>query len=115
MSGFTVGQETVLVVGMEGIVQSVSEDGVTIGGIRLPTRLDHDRGVRYLSVVWPDADPCVRDHCDEAEPADSDARDDLDTLATMIRAGHEERHFSESMRFCNDPICREVYAIEVAS
>lgn len=46
VSGFTVGQETVLVVGMEGVVQSVSEDGVTIGGIRLPTRLDHGRGVR---------------------------------------------------------------------
>jgi len=115
MSGFAVGAESVLVVGMQGVVETVTAESITIGGIELPTRLDHKRGVRYLSLLWPDADPCDRKHCDsicDAEPADSDARDDLESLAAIIREQHEDTH-NEAMQFCRNRLCREVYDLGV--
>lgn len=110
---YVVGEENVFVVGVQGIVEALTEDSVTIAGVTLPKRLGN--GVRYLSMVWPEG-PCEREHCDstcEPEPADSDAQVDLEQLAQLIRTEHETRHASEAMRFCNDPICREVYALGV--
>lgn len=114
---YVVGEENVYVVGMQGIVQAVTEETITIGGVVMPKRIDHARGVRYLSMLWPDADPCERKHCGpecDPEPAGDGTREDLETLTEMIRARHDETH-SEGMRFCSDPICREVYDLDGAS
>lgn len=110
---YVVGEENVAVVGVQGIVESLTDETVTIAGTILPKRLGN--GVRYLSMVWPEG-PCERTHCDstcDPEPADSDAREDLEDLVRLIRTEHETRHASEAMRFCNDPICREVFALGV--
>lgn len=113
---YVVGEENVYVVGLQGIVNEVTKTTLTINGTVLPRVMGDETGVRYMSMLWPDADPCDRKHCGpecDPKPADSDAREDLETLAGLIRSEHEERHFSETMRFCNDPICREVYALGV--
>lgn len=113
---YVVGEENVLVVGVQGVVESVSPESITIAGHVLPRAMD-GTGVRYLSMIWPEP-ACERAHCtdggDDAAPAsDSEASVDLEALTALIRTEHETRHASEAMRFCNDPICREVFAIEV--
>jgi hypothetical protein len=110
---YAIGETNILVVGVEGVVEAITDETFTIAGHTLPRRLAN--GVRYLSMVWPEG-PCEREHCDascDPEPADSTDREDLEDLARLIRTEHETRHASEAMRFCNDPICREVYALGV--
>lgn len=107
---YVVGEENAIVVGLEGVIESISEDGITIGGITMPTRLDYARGVRYVSMVWPE-DNCTREHCGDdcisvdAYDPDEDVRDDLKSLLAVIEARHNERHMG-AWRFCGNTVCR---------
>ena len=110
---YKVGHESVLVVGVEGVVDKIDEDTLTINGITLPRRLDRDRGVRYLSMVWPDGDEttCDLDHCSEAHistPLAEDLQDDLDRIERLVREEHDDHHGSDPLIFCSHAICREV-------
>lgn len=108
---YVVGEENVYVLGIQGIVESVTSESLTINGHVLPRVMTN--GVRYMSMMWPDA-PCEWEHCSSAcdpEPADSDARDELDGLIAMVTARHEETH-NDSLRFCSDSLCREVWGLQ---
>lgn len=107
---YAVGEENVLVVGVQGVVTAMTHDTITLGGHTLPRLMG--AGVRYLSMLWPDP-PCEREHCTSdcsTEPSViyEDLREDLDALVQMIRTRHDETH-SEGMRFCSDPICRDAF------
>lgn len=108
---YVVGEENVYVVGVQGVVEALSGDTITIAGSTLPRALG--KGVRYVSMIWPEDEPCDREHCGsecDPEPADSDAREDLDVLTRAIRERHEEIH-GDAMRFCSDSLCREAWEL----
>ena len=116
MSGlrsYAVGEANRLIVGVEGVVEAVDKDTITISGHTLPRRLGS--GVRYLSMVWPEGDEttCSRDHCDSAcdltEPIDidEDLRADHEALLVVLEVWHHEHHSPGAFRFCSHPVCRE--------
>jgi hypothetical protein len=110
---YEVGHESVLVVGVGGVIDRMDDDTLTINGITLPRRLDHYRGIRYLSMVWPSGDEtmCNLEHCTDAcapSTLAEDLQDDLDRLERMVHDEHDAHHGDELMRFCSHAICREV-------
>lgn len=112
---YKVGHESVFVIGVEGVVEDLTDDTITIGGTTYPKVLDRTRGIRYLSMVWPEGDEttCSRDHCDggcEPTPEAEAVQDELDGLIELVRAEHDAHHGSEPMRFCSHAICRGVDA-----
>lgn len=106
-----VGETHVIVVGVEGVIEAIDEETVTINEIVLPRRLNHDRGVRYLSMLWPSENetaPCTRDHCGGlCEDVIDDADSELRRLQRLIQQDHDEHH-DGAMRFCTHLTCREV-------
>jgi hypothetical protein len=102
---WTVGEEAVYVVGLEGRITAIDDESITIGGHRMPTRLNHEAGVRYLSMIWPE-DPaaCNREHVDDTHSEEHPEREALMDLVEMIRERHEGH--PDSMRFCSDSLCR---------
>lgn len=108
---YTVGQESVIVVGLRGVVESIEKDSITIGGLTMPTRLDSARGIRYVSMVWPEGDEttCAREHCDsngcEIDP-EEDLRAEMEALVSAVEIAHYDRH-EGAFRFCEDAICRQ--------
>lgn len=107
-----VGEEAVYVLGVEAVIAELGDDTVTLAGLTLPTRLDHDRGIRYLSMVWPAGDEttCNRDRCGPGcEPtADEEEREDrINDLERAIRDEHEELHEGPFL-FCRHRSCQEV-------
>ncbi len=115
MSGlrsYAVGETNRLIVGVEGVVEAITEDTLTIAGHTLPKRLGS--GVRYLSMVWPESEiDCERDHCgpecDVAEPIDidEDLRADHEALLEVLEVWHHDHHSPGAFRFCTHPVCRE--------
>jgi hypothetical protein len=102
---WTVGEEAVYVVGLEGRITAIGEDSITIAGHTLPTRLNHEAGVRYLSMIWPDEPAaCNREHVDDSHSEEHPEREALADLVEMIRERHEGH--PDSMRFCSDALCR---------
>lgn len=102
---WTVGQPGVCVVGVEGIVQAIGTDTVTINGTTLPTRLDQERGVRSVSMVWPDArepgpEVEVGYECDHAD-------DDLigQHLEDLIKVEHIRAH-DGPWAWCSHALCQ---------
>jgi len=107
--GFVVGKTSVYVVGLEGEVTAHTDGTVTLCGFTLPTRLNSEGGVKYLSTEWP-PDPApamLADHDDcaggEAARAAAEARelrfvDDITTL-------HDENH-EGAFPTCMHAVCR---------
>lgn len=112
---YVVGEENVYVVGLRGIVSEVTKTTLTINGTVLPRVMGEETGVRYMSMIWPDSDPCDRKHCDstcDSEPADSHAQEALETLAAIVREQHEDTH-NGAIQFCRNRLCRELYDMAV--
>lgn len=110
---FKVGQESVFVIGVEGVVENLTEETITINGMTFPKRLSKARGIRYLSMVWPEGDEttCSREHCEDGcdpAPLAEDLQDELDNLVSRIRDEHDAHHPNEPMQFCSHAVCREV-------
>lgn len=111
---FRIGESSVLVVGVEGVVEAMTADTVTIAGTTLPIRFNEAKGIRYLSLLWPDSDPCAREHCGpecDVEPIDpyEDARDDLERVLSLIERNHYDEFHDGAFRTCSLSFCREVH------
>lgn len=107
---FEVGKTAVLVAGVEGTVEAVTDDTVTINGHTLPRRMNTDGGVRYLSTVWPETTTIVVD--DEAHDDCVPAGEQFDTSLDQLRRAVESNHYEEhegTFRFCRNSVCRLAY------
>lgn len=106
-----VGETHVFVVGVEGVIDAVDSETVTINGITLPRCFNHERGVRYLSLLWPEnPDVCHRDHCGDNDcPGSSHATAgaSLEQIERLVTHDHDLHH-DGPMRFCGHLACREV-------
>jgi len=103
-----VGEVGVVVVGLEGVIDSIGDDTVTVQGVTVPRRLT--RPVRYLSMDFPEGDEttCSRDHCTDA-CAQTTHEEDLEAqiaeLAQAVEDEHDARH-NGAFRFCSQQLCR---------
>lgn len=107
-----VGDSTVFVVGMEGTITALDAETITINGITLPRMLDHEGGVRYLSVLWPSDDPtqCDREHCDggcdSIDDDETTAQERVTALEKIVRNVHDDDNHSGPFAFCASPVCQ---------
>lgn len=104
------GEPSVYIAGLEGIVTAHTDDTVTIGGFTLPTRLNAEGGVKYLSCEWPRdsfglerADP--HEDCIDAEDLAA-IEHQMVQLARGIEKLHDEHHVG-AFRTCLHEVCRE--------
>ena len=118
-----VGSQAIYVVGVEGTVSEKTDETITIAGITLPRRMgagnEPGKGVRYLSMLWPDEnhDDCCP-HTDS--PSDDDAYEEGYAAAdkawvALVRAEHEThpgRMHDGAFRFCNHPLCVAAHRAE---
>lgn len=112
--GFVVGKPSVYVVGLEGEVTAHTDGTVSLCGFTLPTRLNTEGGVRYLSTEWP-ADPIslsaatrhvgdIHDECvSDEEFAAAEAREQR--LIDGIVRLHDENH-PGPITVCLHEVCR---------
>lgn len=112
--GFVVGKSSVYVVGLEGEVTAHTDSTVTLCGLTLPTRLNTEGGVKYLSTEWP-ADPIslsaatryigdIHDECvSEEDWAAYEAREQrfIDGIVRL----HDENH-TGPITVCLHEVCR---------
>jgi hypothetical protein len=102
---WVVGGDAVVVVGFQGRIEAITDDVVTICGHTVPRRLDHDSGVRYLSMVWPDEPREVEVSCMECDTVKQEADRDAQRLLDLIREEHEDHHI-EPWPLCRHALCR---------
>lgn len=110
--GFVVGQRSIYVVGLEGEVTAHTDGTVTLCGFTLPTRLNREGGVKFLSTEWP-ADPEVRRRAEELEHENVEVAADNDRftretemLLAAIGQLHDENH-TGTRKLCLHEICRK--------
>lgn len=122
MNGYTVGEPAALAVYVEGTVEEISDDTITIAGHVLPRRIGG--GVRTLSTSWPettrcdgDHDECEEDHCDDCDDCCNDTRGSdgcggdwrtVDGIEEAVERAHDDADHAGVYRYCADPICTAV-------
>jgi hypothetical protein len=119
MSGYTVGEPAALAVYVEGTVEEIADDTVTIAGHVLPRRIGG--GVRTLSTSWPETTRCDGDHseCEESHCAECyDCRGEgpvcgsdwrtVDGIEEAVERAHSDAGHAGPYRYCADLICTAV-------
>ena len=107
---WVVGEEGVIVVGVEGVIQEIGDGTLTINGLTLPTRLGTGFGARYISMTWPEGDEttCSRDHCGpgcEKTSEEESLEDRVAEFALLAYARHYADH-EGALRICPDQLCK---------
>lgn len=104
---FEVGSDSLIVVGVEGRVDHVDTGTVTINGITLPRVFDKDRGVVYLSTIWPaTGDGNLRFKAEQWREEARQHEQDLRRLGDLVRREHDDHH-DGPFRFCSHALCRD--------
>lgn len=99
-----VGETRIHVIGIEGTIEAIDADTITIDGLTLPTHLHGP--VRYLSDQFPRDEAAEPDHdgwVDENEYAAIERQ--LNQIRDGIKVLHEENH-EGPLTVCMHEVCR---------